>query len=225
MKYNIEGINDKEVIKAIEIISDKHVKKAIDVIYLDEKKDRVAYNDEIYNRIINIMTEQARKYVSEKDKKIKDLKNDKKAIVWVDIILLILALSSFCASLPIVTTIGSLSLGFVLSIFTPIINNKIKDLEKYAMYLDGFQKDIEEYKEIIAKEEQLGKEKSLAEVFNMNLHDITVLDKYNLKELKEIREKVVRYNKLVGVSSYVAEFNKNNVEQENVKTKVKSRNK
>lgn len=224
MKYSIEGINDKEVIKSIEIISNEHGKKAIDVTYLDGKRDRVTYNDEIYNRIINTMTEQARKYVSEKNKKIKDLKNDEKFIVLFDMLLLILSLSSFFASLPIITTIGSLSLGFVLSIVgIPIINNIIKDLEKYEMYLDGFEKEVKEYKEIIAKEEQLGKNKSLSEVMNMNLNDITNLDKYNLKQLKEIREKVIRYNKLVGISSPVVESNENKIEKE--KQKVKSRNK
>lgn len=224
MKYSINGVSDSEVIQFVDIISNEHGKSAIDVTYLDGKKDRVVYNSENYNKILDIMIEQAKKYTLKKDKEIKDLKSDKKFIVWVDIISFILILLSFFVSLPIVTTIGSLSLSFILSIVGfPIINNKIKDLEKYAMYLDNFEKDIEEYNKIIVKEEQLGKTIGIKEIVNKNLHDITDLDKYSLNELKEIREKVVRYKKIVAVSEFNNELTQNELEKPNQKKKIKDK--
>ena len=228
MKYTIEEINEKKVIKTVEVISDGNNPKAIDVIYLDRKKNRIEYTSENYNRIIEIMTEQAKKYVSEKDNKIKGLKYNKMIFILICMIILAIGFSTLLFA-PLNMAVGCLTVTVIWTLLTiPQIIScdlKIKDLEKYAMYLDNFGAEVEEYKNILRKEKNLGKKMSKREKVNASLSDIAMLDKFSLQELKEIREKVISYDNLLGVSNQIVEIKKDNIEQENEKQKVKSRNK
>lgn len=228
MKYSIEKLNEKEIIKSVKIISDGNNAKAIDVIYLDKKKNRIEYTPENYNRIIEIMTEQAKNYVAKKDNKIKKLKYNKMIFIIICMLMLTIGFSTALFT-SLEMAIGCLSVTGLSALLTIPLTIKcdleIRDIEKYAMYLNDFNTELEKYNNIINKEKSLGKKISKDEKNKMNLSDITKLDNYSLKELKEIREKVVSYDNLLTVTSLDVEPKKDDIEQENIKQKVKSRNK
>ena len=64
MKYEIKGMPNERVIKKYTISDDK---KSIMVKYLDGTTDYFPYNKEIESRIVNIMLEQAERYLKKEE--------------------------------------------------------------------------------------------------------------------------------------------------------------
>ena len=64
MKYEIKGMPNERVIKKYTISDDK---KSIMVKYLDGTTDYFPYSQEIESRIVNIMLEQAGRYLKKEE--------------------------------------------------------------------------------------------------------------------------------------------------------------
>lgn len=199
MKYSIEGLKDSEVIKSIKTIKNDS-KKAIEVSYLNGERDIVDFNKETMDKIIGIMMEHAKEFVKDKEKQIEKVKTDQISKILLGVIIDVLGLGLVVLPLPIwVTILGALLILISYVSFSDSIrlDQKIKDLGKYDLYLNEVQKDIEKYREIINKEIDLGAEKDKTVIKNSKLENISMLDNYSLNDLKKIKEKVERYTNLM----------------------------
>ena len=213
MKYSINGIENSRIIKNIKIVNNG---KVIEVKYLNGKKDIIEYNGDNFNKIKDIMSEQAKVYVG--DHEITSWKTELTKIIM----LCLMLVSSVVSVLAVVSSYSLLVVIFLLSslcsgIIYKLNSKQLKYLEKYKLFLqDDFNKELKKYKDVMKKEKSLGKKLSKKEQKQVDLKDITCLDNYSLEELKEIREKVNRYTELVGENIEVPML-----EEEKGKQKVK----
>lgn len=213
MKYSIEGISKEKTIKSVELIKksknyvvtkndrmdlqvDKEQvpTKIIAVNYLDGTQDIFEFTEETLKRIEDIMLSQAKYYV---DKNSKKLLFDGK----LQFCLTILAVLSTVACAFGVSSI-LLSAGFgilaVSSGLTAIVCGvKKHDVKKYEFFLKQVIDKLENYKQILDKENSLAKSKTPK---SSTLSGIMDLDKTPTKSLNSIVTKVERYNEIEGKS-------------------------
>ena len=212
MKYSIIGIENSRIIKNIKVVDGKF----IEVKYLDGKKDVIEYSGDNFNKIKDIMIEQAKDYIDAH--RITSWKTEFTKIIMLSLMLVssiasIIALVSSYSLLAVVFLLSSLCTGIIYK----VSSKQSKYLEKYTLFLqDDFNQELDKYKDIMNKEKSLGKKLSKKEQKQVALKDITFLDNYSLEELKEIREKVSRYTSLVGENIVVPVL-----EEEKGKQKVK----
>lgn len=209
MKYSIEGISKEKTIKSVELVKKRQEDKKrkvqtedkttqttnmIIVNYLDGTQDIFDFNVETLKRIENIMTSQAKEYVD---------KNSKSFWVNPTFRLMLMLGAIICAgyglctglSIPSVAIFGS---GAVILGTAAIVGTiKDKDIKKYNFYLKSVSGKLNEYIEILKKENALVDKK---EQQNVKITGIRELDKTSTKTLNEIVTKVERHHEIEGKS-------------------------
>lgn len=194
MKYEIKGIEKGKTIKSVQIVnSDKRVLegeklekiKVIMVNYLDGTQDVFEFNKETLNRIKNMVDTQAKTFV--------DKQKDKFPWLGINVGLAV------CGGL-FITVLSPISAALMALIVLALLTNatrlKIKEnnLIKHQLYVDKIMGKLEEYNDILRKENALSKSE------NKELVNIINIDKKSIKELEHIGNKIERYNEIEGKS-------------------------
>lgn len=192
MKYSIDGIANGRIIASVRKVKGKK-KHYIAVDYLDDTQDVFEFSKENIERIDAIMNEQAKKYTVNKDSKLSRLK----FIKILTIILLLLSCVGFgVSSLILNSVIATLPIIFGVSAVAAIAINvdcqrKTTDIKKYDLYISRIMERIDEYQQIVNKEQELAPEKEIND-----FDSIRDLDRTSLKELIQINDKIDRYSEI-----------------------------
>lgn len=209
MKYEIDGIEKGKTIKSVQIVdttkpvlylgsNTNNKVKVIMVDYLDGTQDIFEFNEEALKRIQNMVDTQAKTFVDQNDN----------VETWFKINIMIAVLSLFVF---IITTFVEVSMMSVIVSFGKVgimsaivsaltagnavrLNAKNKNIKKHKIYVDKIMGKLEEYNEILKKENGLSKEP------NKELVNIINIDKKSVKELEYIGNKIERYNEIEGKS-------------------------
>ena len=210
MKYRIDGVKNSRTIRNIMVINDKNKRPvSIEVIYLDDTNDIVEYTKDNYERILNIMKSQGLEFIKYKNQEQVSIKACSKIVGYIHLILII-----FLAVLVVVNSKGLTALTWILLLTTPLDlfyqyknYSKIKELDKYDIFLNQLENKLGEYKEIVEKEKVLDNGKTT--VFNelKKLNNISDLDRLSVSDLICIKNKIERYCEIVGTVSKNAEEN------------------
>lgn len=170
----------------------------IEVIYIDDTYDVFELNEDNIKRINDIMQEQAIQFVNylEDEANKKDLlKHIKKMKIYAGITTIggaaAIATSLVLTPMPVAFTVYGASL---VAIFVGMCKEHnaekvYEDYKKYNAYLTNQQKFEIDYQEIMAKE------KKLSSKFKKERNNISIntIDDYTLNDLKQIMDKVERY--------------------------------
>lgn len=202
MKYEIDGIEKGKIIKSVQIVdtnkpvlylgsNTNNKVKVIMVDYLDGTQDVFEFNEETLKRIQNKVDAQAQIFVNkEKDK----------FPAWFEVNVVVAGIALIVA---IATSFGDalITVGILPTIISILcagnavrVNAKNKNIKKHKIYVEKIMGKLEEYNEILKKENGLSKEA------NKNLVDIINIDKKSVKELEQIGNKIERYNEIEGKS-------------------------
>lgn len=201
MKYEINGIEKGKTIKSVQVIdtnkpilylgaNTNNKIKVIMVDYLDGTQDIFEFNEETLNRIKNMVDNQAKTFIDNENKKFP---------IWFEanVVLSIGALLLVAGGIfdkATIFVIMSAVASFVFASNAVRINAKNKNVKKHRIYVDKIMGKLEEYNEILKKENTLSKEQ------NKSLIDIINIDKKSIKELEQIGNKIERYNEIEGKS-------------------------
>lgn len=195
MKYNIDEIKNSKVIKSVDKV--KGVNGNVLVVnYLDGTQDVLDFNEENLNTILNIREAQANTYVEG---------SSKGKTILIDTILNIVFVSSIIATASITPNIY-LFLALILEVACLVVANvgciqKVRDINKYELFLTQVKNRLDEYNDILKKEKSLtigekGKNKQTKTVKAVKraipLNGYNDLDKISLNELKAILDKLER---------------------------------
>ena len=161
------------------------------VDYLDGTQDIFEFNEETLNKIQNKVDAQAKMFV--------DKENVKfplwfEANAFLSFGALMLAISGVFYEKMIIFGIMSAAASLVFAGNAARIHAKNKNIKKHRIYVEKIMGKLEEYNEILKKENALSKEQ------NKNLVDIINIDKSSVKELEQIGNKIERYNDIEGKS-------------------------
>ena len=209
MKYSIDGISKEKTIKSVELVKKGQEGKkrksqkeeasvqttsVIMVNYLDGTQDIFDFNAETLKRIETIMTSQAKEHV-EKNSKSLWLNPSLRLIFAVGALIAAgFAVGSGLSVLP-TTLFGSIA---ALLGTTAIVGTvKAQDVKKYNLFLKKVSGKLNEYIEILRKENALVDKK---EQQSAKITGIRELDKTSTKTLQTIATKVERYNEIEGKS-------------------------
>ena len=202
MKYEIDGIEKGRTIKSVQVIdttkpilylgsNEKNKIKVIMVDYLDGTQDVVEFNEETLKRIQNIVDSQAQTFVN---------KEKGKFPAWLEVnvilsgIAIVLSVTGILVDKMILFGIISAAASLMFGVNAVRINAIDKNVKKHKIYVEKIMGKLEEYNEILKKENALSKE------VNKNLVDIINIDKKSVKELEQIGNKIERYNEIEGKS-------------------------
>ena len=201
MKYEINGIEKGRTIKSVQIIdtnkpvlylgsNESNKIKVIMVDYLDGTQDVFEFNEDTLKRIQNKVDAQAQTFVNKQKDKF-PLSFEVNAVLSV-VALLLVMVGIFEKS--IVLSIIFAVLSFVFASNAVRLNAKKQNIKKHRIYVEKIMGKLEEYNEILKKENALSKE------VNKNLVDMINIDKSSVKELEYIGNKIERYNEIEGKS-------------------------
>lgn len=200
MKYAIEGIEKGRTIKSVQIVdcakkteeSSKVLSaKVIMVDYLDGTQDVFEFNEETLKKIQNMVDAQAKIFVN---------KQKGKFPAWFEVniilsgIAIILSAAGILADKMILFGIISAVASLVFAGNAVRINTIDKNVKKHKIYVEKIMGKLEEYNEILKKENQFNK------TTNKELVDIINIDKQSVKKLEQIGNKIERYNEIEGKS-------------------------
>ena len=202
MKYEIDGIEKGRTIKSVQVIdttkpvlylgaNTNNKVKVIMINYLDGTQDVVEFNEETLKRIQNIVDSQAQTFVN---------KEKRKFPAWFEVnvilsgIAIVLSVTGILVDKMILFGIISAAASLMFGVNAVRINAIDKNVKKHKIYVEKIMGKLEEYNEIIKKENALSKE------VNKNLVDIINIDKKSVKELEQIGNKIERYNEIEGKS-------------------------
>lgn len=208
MKYSIDGISKEKTIRSVELVKkgkeNKKSQSKTDVIieipeskvimvnYLDGTQDIFDFNAETLKRIENIMTSQAKEYVEKNSKNL--LLNPTLRLIFI-VGAIVAAGLVIGVELPTFTTalIGSTSIILGAAAISGTV--KAQDVKKYNLFLKKVSGKLNEYIEILKKENELvaRKEQKTAKITG-----IRELDKTSVKTLNKIVTKVDRYQEIDG---------------------------
>lgn len=214
MKYEIKGIEKGKTIKSVEVIKKskdccvitdydrmgeveygrktEQTTKIIIVNYLDGTQDILNFTAETLKKIENIMTSQAKEYID---------KNSKSFWISPTFRLMLVIGAIVCAgyglctglSVPSIVIFGSGTILFGAAATVGTV--KAQYVKKYNLFLKKVAGKLNEYVEILRKENELvaKKEQKTAKILG-----IRELDKTSTKTLQAIVTKVERYNEIDG---------------------------
>ena len=202
MKYEIDGIEKGRTIKSVQVIdttkpvlylgsNTNNKVKVIMINYLDGTQDVVEFNEETLKRIQNIADSQAQTFVN---------KEKRKFPAWFEVnvilsgIAIVLSVTGILVDKMILFGIISAAASLVFAGNAIRLNSKNKNIKKHKIYVDKIMGKLEEYNEILKKENALSKEQ------NKNLVDVINIDKSSVKELEQMGNKIERYNEIEGKS-------------------------
>lgn len=205
MKYEIEGIEKGRTIKSVQVVNSKPVEnekrkniKVIMVDYLDGTQDVFEFNEETLKKIQSMVDTQAKSFVD----------NQKDKFPWFEINGIIAALSCLIfflttfvevSMMSVIISFGKVGMLSAIVFALTVCNAarlkfKENNIKKHEIYVDKIMGKLEEYNEILKKENALSKEP------NKELVNIINIDKNSVKELEHIGNKIERYNEIEGKS-------------------------
>lgn len=201
MKYEIDGIEKGKTIKSVQVVNQatpvacfpstgSNRMQVIMVDYLDGTQDVFKFNEETLKNIKNMVDTQAKKFVDNQKGKFPK---------WLEVNA---GLSGSFLAFTVATifdkafipTIIFAVLSFAFAGNAVRINAKNKNIKKHKIYVEKIIGKLEEYNEILKKENGLSKEP------NKELVSIINIDKKSVKELEHIGNKIERYNEIEGKS-------------------------
>ena len=202
MKYEIDGIEKGKTIKSVQIVNKAtkfevfsstgcNTMKVIMVDYLDGTQDVFEFNEETLRRIQNKVSDQAQMFVSQQ----------KEAFPLSFEVNVIFTFLGFLLASTALFVDGMIILGIISSVLSLVcgsnavrLNNKNQSIRKHKIYVEKIMGNLEEYNEILKKENGLSKES------NKELVNIINIDNKSVKELEYIGNKIERYNEIEGKS-------------------------
>ncbi len=201
MKYEIDGIEKGKTIKSVQLVNQptpvayfpstgSNRMQVIMVDYLDGTQDVFEFNEETLKNIKNMVGTQAKTFVE---------KQKDKFTFWFEtnagasVLTLICTVCTIFDKTIILTYIFAIA-SFVFAGNAVRLNDKNKSIKKHRIYVEKIMGKLEEYNEILKKENSLSKEE------NKKLVDIINIDKKSVKELEHIGNKIERYNEIEGKS-------------------------
>lgn len=205
MKYGIEGIEKSKTIKSTQVLNVKDSGKAIIVNYLDGTQDVFELNDDNLKKIVDIAETQGKKFTLKPSKRLISMNAIRSISIG-------LFTTSIFANIFLAIT-GSISSAsaiisviFAMSTLVSTIDvSKSRNYEKkYKLYYETVKTKLEEYKEILEKEKQLTKAKT---VDSIQLDNVLDLDNVSLKQVQSIAEKVERYQSVEKTKVKIKEKN------------------
>ena len=203
MKYEIKDLEKGRTIKSVQIVKGKKnthinlgeiVPVSVDLImvdYLDGTQDVFEFNEETLKRIQNKVDYQVKLFVNQEKVKF-PLWFESNVTLAVSALLVGLAATFYDKIL--VAGIISAAASLVFTGNAIRLNSKNKNIKKHKIYVDKIMGKLEEYNDILKKENALSKE------VNKNLVDIINIDNKSVKELEYIGNKIERYNDIEGKS-------------------------
>ena len=202
MKYEIDGIEKGRTIKSVQVIdttkpvlylgsNTNNKVKVIMVDYLDGTQDIFEFNEETLNRIQNKVDAQAKMFV---DKEKVKFPLWFEANVFLSICSVLLTVAGVFYDKSIIFAIIYAATTLVFAGNAARIHAKNKNIKKHRIYVEKIMGKLEEYNDILKKENALSKEQ------NKNLVDVINIDKSSVKELEQMGNKIERYNEIEGKS-------------------------
>ena len=204
MKYEIKDLEKGKTIKSVQVIdtnrpvlylgsNTNNKVKVIMVDYLDGTQDIFEFNEETLKRLQNKVDAQAKMFVDKHKGNI--------LILWLLFNVAIFFGTLVGVSFVATCNIGTIPEAILMGILSVVsagnaarLNAKNKNIKKHKIYVEKIMGKLEEYNEILKKENSLSKES------NKELVNIINIDNKSVKELEYIGNKIERYNEIEGKS-------------------------